>query len=56
MLSGLPTTRRHAIALRILEICIKHKILLNIQWVPQAQVERADFISRIIGKLYTRTF
>ena len=41
-------TDLHTLALRIFEICIKHKILLDIQWVPRSEVERADFISRII--------
>ena len=38
----------HAIAIRIFRICIERKILLDIQWVPQTQVERADFLSRLI--------
>ena len=45
---GSMRTDLHTLALRIFEICIKHKILLDIQWVPRSEVERADFISRII--------
>ena len=36
------------LALRIFQICIKHKIISDIHWVPRSEVERADFISRII--------
>ena len=45
---GSMRTDLHTLALRIFEICIKHKILLDIQWVPRSEVERADLISRII--------
>lgn len=36
------------IALKIFNICTQHKIHLQIQWVPRAQMEKADFISRMI--------
>ena len=38
----------HCIALRIFQLCIEHKIFLEIQWVPRTEVQKADFISRLI--------
>ena len=35
-------------ALRIFQICLAHKISLDIQWVPCNDVAKADFISRFI--------
>ena len=38
----------HRLALKIFKICIQHKIRLDIQWVPRTEIEKADFISRMI--------
>ena len=32
----------------IFEVCFKHGIKLEVDWVPRSLNERADFISRII--------
>ena len=38
----------HDLAIRIFEFCAMNDIHLNIQWIPRTELERADYISRII--------
>ena len=38
----------HIIALKIFQICADNAIHLEIQWIPRTEIEKADFISRII--------
>ena len=38
----------HIIALKIFQICADNAIHLEIQWIPPTEIEKADFISRII--------
>ena len=35
-------------AMAIFEICFQHSIKLEVEWIPRAQNERADFVSRIV--------
>ena len=39
----------HIIALKIFQICADNAIHLEIQWIPRTEIEKADFISRLIG-------
>ena len=38
----------HVIALKIFPICVDNGIELEMQWIPRTELDRADFISRII--------
>ena len=38
----------HAIAPDVFQICAQHGRYLEVQWIPRIQIERADFISRLI--------
>ena len=38
----------HKIALQVFQVCLDNKIDLDIQWVPRTELERADFIGRLI--------
>ena len=38
----------HAIALKIFQFCADNGIELEVQWLPRTEIERADYISRII--------
>ena len=38
----------HAIALEIFQFCTNDGIELELQWIPRTEIERADYISRII--------
>ena len=38
----------HAIALEIFQFCANNGIELEVQWIPRTEIERADYISRII--------
>ena len=38
----------HAIALEIFHFCAYNGIELELQWIPRSEIERADYISRII--------
>lgn len=38
----------HVITLKIFQICADNAIHLDIQWIPRTELEKADFISRII--------
>ena len=38
----------HLIAIDVFQFCLDHTIAIDIQWVPRAENERADFISRLI--------
>ena len=38
----------HAIALEIFQFCANNGIELKLQWIPRTEIERADYISRII--------
>ena len=38
----------HAIALEIFQFCANNGIELDVQWIPPTEIERADYISRII--------
>ncbi|XP_072019664.1 uncharacterized protein [Amphiura filiformis] len=38
----------HNIALDICGTCVRHNISLEVEWIPRAENDRADFISRIV--------
>ena len=38
----------HSIAIRIYKLCLDHKIDLDIEWIPRTEIQRADYISRLI--------
>ena len=38
----------HCIALRIYQLYLEHGIGLEVEWIPCTEIERADFISRLI--------
>ena len=38
----------HVIALTIFQFCVDNGIELEMQWIPRTELDRADFISRII--------
>ena len=38
----------HIIAIRIFQLCVDHHIELDIQWIPRTEIEKADYISRMI--------
>lgn len=38
----------HTIAIRIFQFCADNSIQLDIQWLPRSELERADYISRLI--------
>ena len=38
----------HAIAVEIFQFCANNGIELELQWIPRTEIERADYISRII--------
>ena len=38
----------HAIALEIFQFCNDYGIELEVQWIPRTEIDRADYISRII--------
>ena len=38
----------HLIAVRIYQLCITNQVELAIQWIPQTELQKADYISRMI--------
>jgi len=38
----------HRLAVKIFQICAKHNIRLEVQWIPRTENEKADYISRLI--------
>ena len=38
----------HPIALEIFQFCANNGIELEVQWIPRTEIERADYVSRII--------
>ncbi len=38
----------HNIAMKIFQICASHAIQLEMQCIPRTEIERADFISRLV--------
>ena len=38
----------HDLAIKIFQCCAENQISLGIQWIPQSDLERADYISRIV--------
>lgn len=38
----------HAIAVQIFQFCANNGIELELQWIPRTEIERSDYISRII--------
>ena len=38
----------HGIALRIYQLCLEHGVEFEIDWIPRAQLQKADFLSRLI--------
>ena len=38
----------HLIAIKVFQFCLDHNIAIDIQWIPRAENERADFISHLI--------
>ena len=38
----------HIIAQNVFQICAKHAVYLEIQWLPRSELEKADFLSRLI--------
>ena len=39
----------HTIAVQIFQFCANNDIELELQWIPRTEIERADYISRIIN-------
>ena len=39
----------HAIAVEIFQFYSSNVIELELQWIPRAEIEKADYISRVIG-------
>ena len=39
----------HVIAVQIFQLCTDNAIHLDIQWIPQTELQKADFISRFIN-------
>ena len=37
------------IALCIFKNCVQHYIIIDVEWVPRTNNEKADYINRIIG-------
>ena len=37
----------HRLAIKISQFCAEHSILLEVQWVPRTENEKADYISRL---------
>ena len=37
----------HRLAIKISQFCAGHSILLEVQWVPRTENEKADYISRL---------
>ena len=38
----------HTIVVEIFQFCANNDIELQLQWIPRTEIERADYISRII--------
>lgn len=38
----------HVMAIRIFQLCVDNGIQFEVQWIPRAELERADYISRLI--------
>ena len=38
----------HEIALRVYQLCLEQKIEFEIDWIPRTELQRADFLSRLI--------
>ena len=38
----------HEIALRVYQLCLEQKIAFEIDWIPRTELQRADFLSRLI--------
>ena len=38
----------HRLAIKIFQFCAKHRIQLDVQWIPRTDNEKADYISRLI--------
>jgi len=38
----------HVMAIRIFQVCTNNDIQLEIQWIPRSELEKADYISRLI--------
>ena len=38
----------YMLALEIFQFCANNGIELEVQWIPRTEIERADYISRII--------
>ena len=38
----------HDLAIKIFQCCAENQISLDIQWIPRSDLERADYISRIV--------
>ena len=38
----------HLIAVEIFYFCVDYNIALEVKWIPRSEIDRADYISRII--------
>ena len=38
----------HFIAIEIFQLCVHYIIALEVQWITRSEIDRADYISRII--------
>ena len=38
----------HEIALWVYQVCLEQKIEFEIDWIPRTELQRADFLSRLI--------
>ena len=38
----------HRLAIKFCQFCAEHSIRLEVQWIPQTETEKADYISRLI--------
>ena len=38
----------HRLAIKIFQFCAKHSIRLEVQWIPQTENEKADYISLLL--------
>ena len=38
----------HLIVMEIFQFCVEYNIVLEVHWIPRSEIDRADYISRII--------
>jgi hypothetical protein len=40
----------HKIAIRIYKLCLDHKRELEIEWIPRTEMQKADYISKLVDR------